>query len=228
MRETFLRFLQATVLFAALYALLAGRQTALQGELESTTTTTNAPWRPLSTKRFVADTSVSPRKAQCTTSVPLRRSGGFEGNDCAYIPLENELRLELMDQMFSEVYQILMKHNPAGQHPPLITFGTLIGALRTQDYLSWTSDNDLDVDSSLWHQITDKGDLQHALFDIGYLIFEHLGCGRICAHVNHPQIDSPGTWGDCGAQYHKKLRWPWQVVRSPPVSTALPLRARAT
>jgi hypothetical protein len=146
---------------------------------------------------YVADPTVMTPASACNHSEPSC-PGTWDWGDCAMIPLQNELRVQLMFEMLVTVAQICSKHTPQGAVPPMLAGGTLIGAVRDKGMQPWANDVDLDISPELFAKIDGDHALRTELFNAGYVVFKALGCGRICAHVGHKKLKAFGSWGSCG------------------------------
>lgn len=150
-------------------------------------------------KKYVADPSINAPSLGCKVSKGVTLKSKWSQNDCAMVPLENRLRLELLSKILKDTTRILTKYMPSGSVPPLLAGGTLLGAVRSQNLLPWTKDADLNISPALYSMLDNNMKMRKEFFDAGYIIFKHLGCGRVCAHTNHKDIESFGTWGKCGS-----------------------------
>ena len=112
---------------------------------------------------YVADKSVVMPRSNCSFSKPSR-VGKWQQNDCAMIPLKNNMRNKLMWDMLVVVEKILKKHTPQGSVPPTLAGGTLIGAIREGDLLPWTRDTDLDVSPELYSKVDSNSGIFPTLY----------------------------------------------------------------
>jgi len=139
-------------------------------------------------------------KDNCTFSnVSLEDQWNIDS--CAMVPLQNNLRTQLLFDMLVDTYQILTKHTHNGTILPSLRGGTLLGAIRSEDILPFTNDNDIDVSSGVWKKLQQKdAALRADFFAAGYVFFWWMGI-RICPHTNHKKIKAFGSMGSCNVPY---------------------------